>query len=265
MIDAFSLDIISAESYLWLIFCCCHHCSSSFPAKMIRITNLAGRGLAYLHRFLARSAIAYPSLLIPLAILYVAITRGAASISNELGTATAALLFWAGILEPTGHVFLSYQIAQKLFFCLTALIWSYFIFLVFMCFRAATRAQMPAFAVAQLVASTVFIFAGVHYYVALLSDTDAYAGAQLPTPYGDDIDDRLFYFPSLETIVDFVYFSVVTTATVGYGDIYPKTWLARLVTVVQISMSFVLIAVVLAYVLGQPEPPPGSNEPESDG
>ncbi|MBN0046983.1 two pore domain potassium channel family protein [Streptomyces actuosus] len=48
-------------------------------------------------------------------------------------------------------------------------------------------------------------------------------------------------FYGLSTRVDSLYFTVVTLATVGYGDIHPQGQLARLVAVVQILYGFVFV------------------------
>ncbi|MFJ7337450.1 potassium channel family protein [Streptomyces sp. NPDC101110] len=48
-------------------------------------------------------------------------------------------------------------------------------------------------------------------------------------------------FTGLRTRVDALYFTVVTLATVGYGDITPSGQEARLVTVVQIVYTFVFL------------------------
>nr|WP_240107344.1 potassium channel family protein [Streptomyces sp. MUM 203J] len=48
-------------------------------------------------------------------------------------------------------------------------------------------------------------------------------------------------FVGLETRLDALYFTVVTLATVGYGDITPQGQTARLVTIVQILYSFVFL------------------------
>lgn len=48
-------------------------------------------------------------------------------------------------------------------------------------------------------------------------------------------------FDGLETRLDALYFTVVTLATVGYGDITPHGQTARLVTIVQILYSFVFL------------------------
>jgi hypothetical protein len=48
-------------------------------------------------------------------------------------------------------------------------------------------------------------------------------------------------FTGLGTRVDALYFTVVTLATVGYGDITPRGQAARVVTVLQIVYSFVFL------------------------
>ncbi|MEV7021675.1 potassium channel family protein [Kitasatospora sp. NPDC093558] len=49
-------------------------------------------------------------------------------------------------------------------------------------------------------------------------------------------------FHGLETRLDALYFTVVTMATVGYGDITPSGQAARLVVVLQIGYNFVFLA-----------------------
>ncbi|MBD0421098.1 two pore domain potassium channel family protein [Streptomyces sp. TRM S81-3] len=48
-------------------------------------------------------------------------------------------------------------------------------------------------------------------------------------------------FEGLRTRVDALYFTVVTLATVGYGDITPRGQTARVLTVLQILYSFVFL------------------------
>ncbi|MFJ6075285.1 potassium channel family protein [Streptomyces sp. NPDC093065] len=48
-------------------------------------------------------------------------------------------------------------------------------------------------------------------------------------------------FAGLHTRLDALYFTVVTLATVGYGDITPRGQSARLVTILQITYSFVFL------------------------
>lgn len=55
---------------------------------------------------------------------------------------------------------------------------------------------------------------------------------------------------SLLGVLDAVYFSFVTTTTLGYGDFQPVSTLARSVVVVQLVLSIFVIAVGLNYIIG---------------
>ena len=131
-----------------------------------------------------------------------------------------------------------------------------FLILSFRCF--ATSASLrgiarPILKVVQLVGAMVVLFAIVHYYVALLSDVPAYKDMHLPIRefgWGNEIIDRMFFVPSWDTILDCIYFSTITTATIGYGDIYPLTRAAKIATIIQTIFSFGLIAVALGWVIG---------------
>lgn len=51
------------------------------------------------------------------------------------------------------------------------------------------------------------------------------------------------------TVLDSIYFSTVTAATVGYGDISPCSNAAKLLCIFQIITSFVYVAIVLVCIL----------------
>ena len=54
---------------------------------------------------------------------------------------------------------------------------------------------------------------------------------------------------SLPTVIDSLYFSIATFATVGYGDLQPATQLGRGVTMIQIGVGLSLVTVVLALLI----------------
>ena len=54
---------------------------------------------------------------------------------------------------------------------------------------------------------------------------------------------------SADGVLDSVYFSFVTTTTLGYGDHYPTQALARSIVIVQLLLSLFLLGVALNYLL----------------
>jgi voltage-gated potassium channel Kch len=68
----------------------------------------------------------------------------------------------------------------------------------------------------------------------------------------------LFYFLPLsglfkEPLANFfesLYFSVVTMTTLGYGDVLPHHWLARLLVMYEVITGIILIAVAIATYIG---------------
>ncbi|MGW7286433.1 potassium channel family protein [Streptomyces sp. NPDC054847] len=82
--------------------------------------------------------------------------------------------------------------------------------------RLGTR---PGVAIPLLMCLSVLVFSGAYHTLA--KEPGEFAG--------------------LNTRMDALYFTVVTLATVGYGDIHPRGQSARLVTVLQILYTFVFL------------------------
>ncbi|WP_370664994.1 potassium channel family protein [Streptomyces sp. IBSBF 2507] len=77
----------------------------------------------------------------------------------------------------------------------------------------------PGVAISLLIVLSVHVFSATYY--ALAKEPGQFSG--------------------LHTRLDALYFTVVTLATVGYGDITPRGQAARLVAVLQITYSFVFL------------------------
>jgi hypothetical protein len=149
---------------------------------------------------------------------------------------------------------------QIVFAMLILVVWSHYIYLTLRSVVTAAPIAgylLPILRVVQLVGTTVFIFAVAHYYIALFSDSEheAYHGLRrvFSEPYmrafGNEWDD-LSRVPTFEMALDCIYYSTITTATVGYGDIYPVSNAAKIATVIQVIFSFGLVVVLLGWVVG---------------
>jgi hypothetical protein len=64
--------------------------------------------------------------------------------------------------------------------------------------------------------------------------------------------DQTGFFPDKPlSLFDFFYFSAVTATTLGYGDISPADSLAKLLTVVQVFISMVIVALYFGLVINK--------------
>ena len=45
-----------------------------------------------------------------------------------------------------------------------------------------------------------------------------------------------------------VYFSIITMTTVGYGDIYPQTTLARVIVGIECLTSYILLGIMIGII-----------------
>jgi hypothetical protein len=77
----------------------------------------------------------------------------------------------------------------------------------------------------------------------------------------NNLDPKAFYYAnsSSNTFLDFIYFNIVTFATVGYGDIYPVSAFAKMICIVEILFSVLIFAVVVSLIIGRFQKLSGSN------
>jgi hypothetical protein len=78
------------------------------------------------------------------------------------------------------------------------------------------------------------------YAMILYGFAVVYAGLSAKNPNA--------FHPGTLGFLDSVYFTAVTAATVGYGDIYPKSPAARALVLVQIIMNLLFVVFLLATV-----------------
>ena len=209
------------------------------------------------YRRCERILILHPVLLIPATAIYGFATFLVAVVSILLGIGVAEVIdhYWPIPRDSFGYA--AFFFGKIFFVPLAAAVWLHYLYLAFRSFASAAALKGyagPILRVVQLVGTSVFIFAIAHYYVALFTDDAAYKGLTQPIREGGwayaGFEDRLSFAPSIDTVLDCIYFSTITTATIGYGDIYPVTRAAKIVTIIQTMFSFGLIAVILGWVIG---------------
>ncbi|WP_432720343.1 ion channel [Jeongeupia wiesaeckerbachi] len=111
-------------------------------------------------------------------------------------------------------------------------------------------------ALVRLYGWLIFQFALIYYTLVLFDfDNNAFSGIHNLHVYAPDTASA-FMLGALKTFLDCMHFSVVTSATVGYGDIYPRDWLARILTDLHILFATgVAIVGFGRYFSGQSTPP----------
>jgi hypothetical protein len=77
------------------------------------------------------------------------------------------------------------------------------------------------------------------------ADYSCVAAANKGSFQGFNTSDNMGY---LSFLFEFFYFSVVTFAAIGYGDIVPLTYPARILVIMEIAQSFVLIVFGLSNI-----------------
>lgn len=109
-----------------------------------------------------------------------------------------------------------------------------------------SRLRSPSGALTTAMASfglTLYGYGVIYVYVSHLS-----ANAFHPGPLG---------------VVDAAYFTVITAATVGFGDIYPSSTTARLLVLSEVVWSFFYVIVVISTAASAAARPRSSQGPDN--
>ncbi|WP_171761520.1 ion channel [Vibrio sp. RE86] len=104
----------------------------------------------------------------------------------------------------------------------------------------------------------IFSFAVFYYYLQAFSGNLAIDGIHAIDFSKNNVDFELHgmfrvvtIIPPIETIVDCLYFSVVTISTLGFGEMLPKTILAKIVVMLEVVIGFVLMAVSIGTIMSK--------------
>ncbi|MBM3115657.1 potassium channel family protein [Jeongeupia naejangsanensis] len=127
---------------------------------------------------------------------------------------------------------------------LRSMVWLLFVIQIGALMSSIAKDRLSSLpALVRLYGGLVFQFALIYYALVLFDfDNNAFVGIHNLHTYKPDTP-LAFFTGALKTFLDCLHFSIVTSATVGYGDIYPRDWLARLLTDLHI-LSATGIAVV---------------------
>lgn len=87
-------------------------------------------------------------------------------------------------------------------------------------------------------------------FVAFIAWAFAIYGFAVAYSFAQTLDTDSFTQTGL-TLLDFLYFSVVTAATVGYGDIAPKSAAAKIIVIAEIAFSYLYTVFILAILANE--------------
>ena len=114
--------------------------------------------------------------------------------------------------------------------------------------------------IAQAVLVTIVVYAIVYYYIHLFSRNSAFRNLSpavvkpsRPLPNAVFFYQAILHVPSVDEIIDCLYFSVITITTVGYGDIYPVAPYAKLVCASEIVLGYLLLVLSIGAIASSPE------------
>ena len=75
-----------------------------------------------------------------------------------------------------------------------------------------------------------------------------YAGISIIDPYSFNLGGTTF--GSLESLRDYLYFSYITLATVGFGDMIPTAPLSKMLTTLEAMTGPIYLAILVARLVG---------------
>ena len=158
-----------------------------------------------------------------------------------LATLVYTLVMAAGFIP---HTLFQNLIVLNLLFSLIGLPIVY----VFLAVRAWKKGGKTISDLVRIYFQSMLLFAVMYFVLATVPVKTTSAMRGLDSPFREATE----FWPTLAsaatTFVDCVYFSIVTSTTLGYGDMTPMTMFLKLVVCVQVVGSVYLGSVVLARV-----------------
>ena len=148
-----------------------------------------------------------------------------------------------------------------MFFLFLCILWIHYIIINFLGFKkniVIIGQKHIIVRIVQLFIAIVFSFSVGYYYLQLFSNNSAFTGMnriESPNPILEPLEEmdyleHLLLVPPANTLVDCVYYSVVTITTLGYGDIRPSTNLAKIISIVEVLAGLIIVVLALGSVVG---------------
>ena len=111
-------------------------------------------------------------------------------------------------------------------------------------FNQKLTGEFDIFTLFSIFFSSVLIFANM-YYLIHINDKDGFM-------INFDVEKSDIYFNS-KSYLNYLYYSIYTLFTQGYGDIYPRKVYTRLLSCLQMLISYILTAYVFSKIIANSE------------
>lgn len=99
--------------------------------------------------------------------------------------------------------------------------------------------------------SLILVFANIYFLLAVI-EPSRFTGLHSPWTWISQQEGRRLYMPdALLAIVDCFHLSCVTITTLGYGDIHPVHWVAKLVSDIEVLSGLGLVTVGLGRLFSK--------------
>ena len=212
--------------------------------------------ISNIHARLLKTIDTHPVLLVPAFGIYVLI-----SIVAGMITLVPVLVYYE-IFSKT-PVQLMEAIFVVIFLLVLLLIWGHYLILnirALVKHSLIARLNSQIYGIFQAVLLSIFMFGVIYYYLQLFTNNEAISGIHEIDYnwknvgfYIGGIFDKLTLIPDIETVVDCIYFSLVTISTLGYGEMLPQTIPAKIVVIAEVILGFVLMAISIGTVISNSE------------
>jgi voltage-gated potassium channel len=142
----------------------------------------------------------------------------------------AIIFIVEGLEKITNNTNLSYMIGSFAIMFYTIFIFTAFEYIAYVSAKKDNSVSAILKICGSIIVTIVF-FAILYQYIYKIDSTS----------FKGDVGNTL-----VSQFISFVYFSVITFATIGYGDICPSSIVARIVVIMEVIYQFIVIILVIS-------------------